>query len=207
MKPTHRPHLARGLTILISRRSAAALPRSLPPLGGYTSPKVPRELQEHLRPKGPGSPAGRGGRRTSFAPRAGPLVADGAGRRLHHRGGHLRRHRPGCGFGRRAGRDPLLCHRRRGLRPGRPVLCRVRRHGPRGRQRLHLCLHHAGRNLRLDHRLGPDPGIRHGLRHGGLGLDELLQQVAGGARVSRRFPPRCPTILLSAAESSICPRS
>ena len=49
------------------------------------------------------------------------------------------------------------------------VLRRVRRDGPRGRQRLYLRLHHAGRNLRLDHRLGPDPRIRDGLRHRGLG--------------------------------------
>ena len=39
------------------------------------------------------------------------------------------------------------------------VLRRVRRHGPGGRQCLCLRLYHAGRNLRLDHRLGPDPRI------------------------------------------------
>ena len=65
-----------------------------------------------------------------------------------------------------------------GLRPGRALLRRVRRDGPRGRQRLHLRLHHAGRNLRLDHRLGPDSRIRHGLRHGGLGVVGVFQQVS-----------------------------
>ena len=76
---------------------------------------------------------------------------------------------------RRPGRDHFLRHCRRGLHVGRAVLRRVRRHGPRGRQRLYLRLHHAGRNLRLDHRLGPDPGIRHGLRHRGLGMVGIPQ--------------------------------
>ena len=84
-----------------------------------------------------------------------------------------------------------------GLRAGRPVLCRVRRHGPRGRQRLHLRLHHAGRNLRLDHRLGLDPGIRHGLRHGGLGLDELPEQVARGSALPAGSRSLIATIPLS----------
>ena len=36
---------------------------------------------------------------------------------------------------------------------------------PLAGSRLHLRLRHAGRAFRLDHRLGPHPGIRHGRRH------------------------------------------
>ena len=66
-----------------------------------------------------------------------------------------------------------------GCGDGRFVLRRVRRHGPRGGQRVYLRLRHLGRNLRLDHRLGPDSRIRDGLRRRRFGLDKILQQVIG----------------------------
>ena len=94
--------------------------------------------------------------------------------------------------------------------PGRLVLRRVRRHGPRGRQRLHLCLHHAGRNLRLDHRLGLDPGIRHGLRHGGLGLDAVTSTSCSQSLGLRPVPAALSHDPFSQGRihgSSICPRS
>ena len=137
-------------------------------------------MEEHLRPEGPGSAAGRGGRRTSPAPRAGPLVADGAGGGLHYRRGHFRHDRAGGGARSRSGGGHFVRHRRFRLRDGRAVLCRIRRHGARGRQRLYLRLHNTRRSLRLDHRLGLDPRICHGLRHGGLGVDQILQQIIGG---------------------------
>ena len=54
----------------------------------------------------------------------------------------------------------------------------VRRDDSAGRQRLHLRLCHAGRVVRLDHRLGPDAGIRHGRQHGVVGLVEPLHRVS-----------------------------
>ena len=65
---------------------------------------------------------------------------------------------------RRAGHPAVLRRRRPRLPLRRPLLRRVRLPGPGGRQRLHLRLRHPGRAARLDHRLGPDPRIRHGLR-------------------------------------------
>ncbi len=55
----------------------------------------------------------------------------------------------------------FLCHRRRRLRPGGVLLCRIRLDGARRGQCLHLCLRHARRTFRLDHRLGFDSRIRH----------------------------------------------
>ena len=43
---------------------------------------------------------------------------------------------------------------------GGPLLRRARRRGADRRQLLHLRLHDHRRDLRLDHRLGPDPGVR-----------------------------------------------
>ena len=50
------------------------------------------------------------------------------------------------------------------LRPGRPVLRRVRLHGAGGGLRVHLLLRLARGVAGLDHRLGPDPGT--GARRG-----------------------------------------
>ena len=61
----------------------------------------------------------------------------------------------------------------------RPLLRRVRGDGAGRRQRLHLRLHHAGRALRLDHRLGPGARIR-GRR--GDGRQRLVRLLSGGAR-------------------------
>ena len=68
-----------------------------------------------------------------------------------------------------------LRRRRHRLRAGRALLRRVRLHRPGGRLRLHLLLRHARRAARLDHRLGPDAGVR-ARRGGGRGrLVGLLQ--------------------------------
>ena len=80
---------------------------------------------------------------------------------------------------RRARADAVLRPFRTGLRLRRPLLCRIRRHDPAGRQRLHLRLRHPGRTVRLDHRLGPDPRIRHGREHGVLRMVEPLHRAAG----------------------------
>ncbi len=50
------------------------------------------------------------------------------------------------------------------------------------RQRLHLCLRHAGRAGGLDHRLGPDPGIRGGQHRRGRLLVGLFLRVPTHAR-------------------------
>ena len=60
---------------------------------------------------------------------------------------------------------------------------------PRRRQRLHLLLRHAGRDLRLDHRLGPDPGVRrlqHGRGGGLLGLSATTSWRARSASICRK---------------------
>ena len=65
-----------------------------------------------------------------------------------------------------------------GMRVCRSLLRRVRRHDSAGRQRLHLRLCHAGRVAGVDHRLGPDPRIRHGRQHGVFGMVESLHRTA-----------------------------
>ena len=55
---------------------------------------------------------------------------------------------------------------------------------PDCRLRLHLRLRHAGRNFRLDHRLGPGSGICLRRCHRGFRLERLLRQPAAGFRHS-----------------------
>ena len=76
----------------------------------------------------------------------------------------------------------LLPARRHRLRLRRPVLRRDGLHGPGRGQRLHLCLRHAGRARRLDHRLGPDPRIRRRRHHGGDRLVRLCGELPQGFR-------------------------
>ena len=64
----------------------------------------------------------------------------------------------------------------------RLVLRGIRGDGPGGGQRLHLRLHYARRDFRLDHRLGFDFGIRDGLRHRGFGVGKILERVAFGRK-------------------------
>ena len=70
----------------------------------------------------------------------------------------------------------------RSMRLRRTLLRRIRLADPDRRLGLHLRLRDAGRDLRLDHRLGPDPGIR--LRRGDrrLRLERLRPQFSGGFR-------------------------
>ncbi len=140
---------------------------------------------------------------------AGALEPDGAGHRRGHRLRHLHPHRhggggrdsalpvdparPGAGpaaarlrrrlhhrpAGRGPGDRPLVPADRHGVRLRRALLRRAGLDDPHRRQRLHLRLRHAGRDLRLDHRLGPDPGVRR-LQHGrGGGLLRLSQRHSG----------------------------
>ena len=102
----------------------------------------------------------RRGKRREIAPaNAHRVRPDDARDRRNHRDRHLRadRHR-----GRQPGgpRDRAVvrpCGRR--LRLRRPLLCRVRRDDPDRRQRLHLLVRDARRDLRLDDRLGPDSRV------------------------------------------------
>ena len=117
-------------------------------------------------------------RRALAEPRARRTQPHHAGHRRHHRGRHLRADRHRRRAARRARRRAVI-HRRRGcLRPGRPLLRRDGQHRARGRERLHLLLRHHGRVRRLDHRVGPGPGIRHGSRHRRGGLVRLSGEPA-----------------------------
>ena len=69
-----------------------------------------------------------------------------------------------------------------------PLLCGIRRHDSSRRQRLHLCLRHAGRDFCVDHRLGSDAGIRHGSEHGIVRLVKPLH------RASQYLPPENPSV-------------
>ena len=89
----------------------------------------------------------------------------GAWYRLHHRRRYLRSHRHGGGALCRPRYHALLRRRRNRLCLRRLVLLRVRRASAGLRQHLHLYLCNLGRDLRLDHRLGPHPRIRHGRLH------------------------------------------
>ena len=134
---------------------------------------------------------------------AGTLVADRAGDRRHHWDRHFHSHRhrgggrspgsafapesaaAGCGAARDEGaRDRRTAGRRAGhcavvsagghcLRAGGTVLRGTGLHDSHRGQRLHLFLRHARRNRGLDHRLGPDPGIRRQQHGGGGGLLRL----------------------------------
>jgi hypothetical protein len=64
------------------------------------------------------------------------------------------------------------------LRIRRHLLRRAGLHDPHRRQRVHLFLRHAGRNLRLDHRLGSDPGIRVLQHERGGGILGLFERPA-----------------------------
>ena len=108
-----------------------------------------------------------GAHRRRASPAPDPLLAapDRARHRRYrrHRHLHLDRRRRRAGG---AGGDPVLRDRRRGLRLRRSGLRRDGDHDPGGGQRLHLHLHGARRELGLDRRLEPDPGIHRGLQRG-----------------------------------------
>ena len=63
------------------------------------------------------------------------------------------------------------------LRAGRPLLRRAGVDDPGGRQRVHLRLRLVGRAGRLDHRLGPDPGVRAERGHRRRRLVRLLREL------------------------------
>ena len=129
------------------------------------------------------------GQREPPAARARAGHAHRARRRRHHRRRHLRADRPGGARLRRSGPDAVVRHRRPRLRLRRAVLRRIRLDDSGGRQRLHVRLRHAGRAAGLDHRLGPDPRVRHGVEHRRLRLVEVLPALHRAVRhcTSRPF--------------------
>ena len=103
------------------------------------------------------------------------LTALGVGR--GHRRWHFRVVRVG-GSLRWAWLDAFLRTLWIGLRVCRALLRGVRGHDSAGGQRLYLRVRHARRVVRVDYRLGPDAGIRHGRQHGIFWLVEPLHRVA-----------------------------
>ena len=105
--------------------------------------------------------------------------ADGAGRRRHHRRRHLCPDRRGGRALCRTRHHPLLRARRGRLRHCRAVLCGTCGADPGLGQHLFLRLYRARRDFRLDRRLGPGSGIRHGGGDGRGRLVWLPDQPAG----------------------------
>ena len=93
--------------------------------------------------------------------------------------------RRGRALRRRPRAGPVVPAARRGVRAGRAVLRRAGGHDSAGRQRLRLCLRHAGRTGGLDHRLGPDPRVRRRQRGRGHLVGRLLQRRCCAAWASR----------------------
>ncbi len=106
------------------------------------------------------------------------------------------------------GHRAVVRPRRPGLRLRRAVLRRVRGDDSDLRQRLHLRLRHARRDLRLDDRLGPDPRVRRRVDDRRGRLERLLpadprrlRPPPAGLDVAPRRRPA------SKARSSTCRRS
>ena len=122
-------------------------------------------------------------RREPAAPGARPGPAHRPRRRRDHRRRHLRA-RPARRPHNTAGPALMLSYVVAGhhLHLRRALLRRVRRRWCRSPARLHLRLRHAGRAVRLDHRLGPGPRIRRRRGHGGQRLVRLLPERARQVR-------------------------
>ena len=132
-----------------------------------------------------GGAVDRGHRRAGDPAAQGPdLVGPHGLRRVGgDRRGHLHHHRVHGGQHHRPGDLDLVRHRRDRLRAGRAVLRRVRLDRAGRGQRLHVLLRDVRRVRRLDHRLGPDPGVRGRRGRRGQGLVELSGH---GVRLRRR---------------------
>ena len=182
------PRMASGCSAIsgpqAARFAVRALDRGRPLLHGV-------EMGSLFAKKPIEAGAGRG-RPRPLAPRARPGGTHHAWDRRGHRGRHLRGHRQGGQRYRRAGPDGLLHAGRIHLPPGRSLLRRVRGHDPSGRQCLHLHLHDSRRALRLDHRLGPHPGVRGRGRDGSERLVEL--PTDGGPSEVRDRTTRIPRL-------------
>ena len=94
---------------------------------------------------------------------------------------------------RRPGGHPVVRAGRRGLHVLRAVVRRTGVVDPGVGQRLHLRLRHPRRDRRLDHRLGPDPGVRRLGRRGRGRLGRQLQRLPGRRVRRRSCPTRSPT--------------
>ena len=123
--------------------------------------------------------AGRGdrrGRRPEEGGRGGQPHRDGP--RRHHRHRHLRDHRRGD-QPQRPGDRPELRAGRHHLRLQRAELLRAGVDDPGLGLGLHLLLRDARRAGGVDHRLGPDPGVRRVGRRGGRRLGRIPAVAAG----------------------------
>ena len=111
------------------------------------------------------------------------------------------------GGGPRQGRarlDALIRRRGHRLHLRGALLRRVRLDGPRRRVGLYVCLCDPRRAVRLDHRLGPHPGIHGRLGHGRARLVPLLSRLPQGGSSIWSFPrvgPRRPTTTIRKAPS------
>ena len=98
----------------------------------------------------------------------------------------------------------------RGLQLCRPVLCRTGVDDSDRGQRLHLFLRDPGRDFRLDHRLGSDPGICGQQRGRGGRLQRICQGATGSLRrqlARASGPVRCGLRGTGPARTSTCPVS
>ena len=137
--------------------------------------------------------ARRAQERAAAAPRARADSAVGARSRRNYRYRHLRTGGGGGPRSDRTGADAVVCRRRGDLRVRRALLCRVRVDGAGRRIGIHLCLRHARRALRVDHRLGLVP-IR-GRIPPSQGWSHLsgLRLLNGGCPLSSRTRPSTST--------------
>ena len=125
----------------------------------------------------------------------GPIESDHARHRRDHRRRNFRSHRAGCGH--YAGPAIVVSFVLSGirLRIRGPLLRRIRLADSHRRLGIYLRLRDAGRDLRLDYRLGSDSGIRLRRRDGGLGMERLRRSALlqdFGIRISARAGSRTP---------------
>ena len=117
--------------------------------------------------------------RTAPAPHPGSRPTLQPRRRSDHRHRHFRFDGSRGARSHRSRADAVVRRLRDHVHFRRPVLRGVRLHGARRGLGLHLCLRHAGRAFRLDHRLGLDSRICRGLGHRGPRLVALLPGFSG----------------------------
>ena len=128
------------------------------------------------------------------------------GHRGDHRNGHLRDHRRGDRRVRARPRD-LVRARGRDLHLLRALLRRAGIDHSGVRLRLHLRVRDDGRGSRLDHRLGPDPGVRSVGGCGGGRLGRLSHRAVGLAVRDHAQPTRSRCLPATAEKSTSLPSS
>ena len=116
-------------------------------------------------------------------------------------------HRPRCPRGRRPGHRRQLRRRRDLLHARRPLLRRVRLDRAGLGVRVHLQLREPGRDLRVDHRLGPHPRDVPGCerrRSGLVGVPRACSSRTSGSRCRRRSAPAGPSTCSPSGSSCSC---